>query len=55
MTDEERQQLINSLRNYHGYDRELTKLVHNAADELERLAAENEQLRDELDYVEHKG
>jgi hypothetical protein len=49
MTDEERRKkLVIDLRGYEGYDRRLNTMVHQAANEIERLQGESYWLRTAL-------
>lgn len=53
LTDEERKKLTKNLREYAN---ELTfegLLAHDAANEIERLVAEVQKLKDELELVRH--
>jgi hypothetical protein len=49
MTDEERQKLCADLRRVLSFK----TLCADAADEIERLAAENRKLRDDVEWAQH--
>jgi hypothetical protein len=53
MTDEERQKLCDALRGERSWPGALAKLMPDAADEIERLAAENKKLRDDAEWDRH--
>jgi hypothetical protein len=55
MTDEECRKLVGELREYDGYDKRLNALLHQAADELERLTVENKRLQNELRLWKEQG
>jgi Mg2+ and Co2+ transporter CorA len=56
MTDEERQKLCDALRNKSDNwlpERLRTDVQDIAAEEIERLAAENRKLRDDVEWAHH--
>jgi HAMP domain-containing protein len=52
MTDGEREKLVGKLRNYPQLS---SATLQQAADEIERLAAENERLKQELNLWKNQG
>jgi hypothetical protein len=51
MTDEERREIVRNLRNYHP-SRVGNWTFTRAADEIERLAEENKELQEHLDWLD---